>query len=136
MRRLKHPNICEFYRVFDYKTYIAIAMEYVQGETLSLKIKNKSISSENLALEYTQKILEGLSYMHSVNIVHRDIKPSNIMFSTYVDEESGQYTEKLKIIDFGLCGDLNDKSHDSLIHDKCGTLGYLAPELVGKKLKT
>lgn len=136
MRRLKHPNICEFYSVFDYRTYIAIALELIPGETLGQKIKKGKIESEAMALEYTQQILEGLSYMHANNIIHRDIKPSNIMFKKETDMFSDQDYEKLKLIDFGLCGDLTDKSENSLIHDKCGTLGYLAPELVGKKSKT
>lgn len=46
MRRLSHPNICEFYSVFDYRTYIAIALEYISGENLSVKIKKGKIKSE------------------------------------------------------------------------------------------
>lgn len=57
------------------------------------------------------------------------------MFKKETDLFSDNIFEKLKIVDFGLCGDLTDRSENSLIHDKCGTLGYLAPELVGKKSK-
>lgn len=65
-----------------------------------------------------------------MKVIHRDIKSTNIMFHKQDDGK-----EVLKLIDFGLCGDLKDKTEDSLIHDKCGTLGYLSPELIAKKSK-
>ena len=40
---------------------------------------------------------------------------------------------ELKLIDFGLCAELSDHSSDSLLNDKSGTVGYLAPELIIKK---
>lgn len=106
-------------------------LEHIQGGTLSDKIKAGSIET-NEAINYTQDILEALSYMHSLKVIHRDIKSTNIMFHKQ-DKNNGK--EVLKLIDFGLCGDLKDRTDDSLIHDKCGTLGYLAPELIAKKSK-
>jgi serine/threonine protein kinase len=38
-------------------------------------------------------LLDGLSYIHSLNIIHRDIKPENILFDQKFN---------LKICDFGL----------------------------------
>jgi len=118
-----------------------LALEFIEGTTLSRKIK-KHIISEKEALQIIQSILEGLSYMHNLSVVHRDIKPSNIMLGecVSVDNTGNVFSSKfqkhktvLKIIDFGLCADLEDKSEYSLIHDKCGTVGYLSPELIGKK---
>jgi calcium/calmodulin-dependent protein kinase I len=120
-----------------------LCLEFIEGTTLSKKIK-KHIISEKEALEIIQSILEGLSYMHANNIVHRDIKPSNIMLG---EKESpnignvfnGKFEKNrtfLKIIDFGLCASMTDRSEFSLMHDKCGTVGYLSPELIGKKSKS
>ena len=39
----------------------------------------------------------------------------------------------MKLIDFGLCANLQDFSENSLLNDKSGTVGYLAPELITKK---
>lgn len=41
-------------------------------------------------------MIQGLSYMHSFNLMHRDLKPDNILFSIKNDLGS------LKIADFGL----------------------------------
>ena len=39
----------------------------------------------------------------------------------------------MKLIDFGLCADVTDHSANSLLVDKSGTVGYLAPELITNK---
>ena len=66
--------------------------------------------------------------MNKYNICHRDIKPSNIMVNFY------QKKPIIKLIDFGLCADYTDKGKDSLLHDKSGTAGYIAPEILGLEL--
>ena len=128
MRVLDHPNLLKMFYCYDYRTYVVLVLEHIDGGTLADKIKANSITTQK-ALQYTHDILESLAYMHSLNIIHRDIKSTNVMFKKI----KGENFETLKLIDFGLCGDLTDKSEKSLIHDKCGTLGYLAPELIAKK---
>ena len=73
--------------------------------------------------------------------MHRDLKPNNIMFKKQKIFENVEENEKeidfdhldLKLIDFGLCAELSDHTSDSLLNDKSGTVGYLAPELITKK---
>ena len=135
MRILDHPNLLKMHSVYDYRCYIVLVLEYVNGGTLAERIKAGQVDV-NKALCYVHDILESLAYMHSMNIIHRDIKSTNIMFVVQEDPLTGRKgVETLKVIDFGLCGDLTDRSYNSLIHDKCGTLGYLAPELIAKKSK-
>lgn len=132
MRILDHPNLVKMESVYDYRVYIVIVLELFEGGTLADKIRNDEITT-NDAVNYAQDILNALEYMHSENIVHRDIKSTNVMF--HIEEGDNGKIEVLKIIDFGLCGDMEDQSENSLMHDKCGTLGYLAPELIAKKGK-
>lgn len=56
------------------------------------------------------------------------------MFKKTVQGEP--FLDIVKIIDFGLCANLLDKSEDSLLNDKSGTVGYLAPELIGMTKQT
>lgn len=107
-------------------------MEYIDGGTLKDKMDADEITT-SLAVTYIQDILEGLSYVHDLDMVHRDLKPSNIMFKTLKNKRTGRLTETLKIIDFGLVADTTDLTLNSLMQDKCGTIGYLAPELINKK---
>ncbi len=50
--------------------------------------------------------------------MHRDLKPENIMFIDSYDS--------LKIVDFGLATPTNIQKY---LYPKCGTPGYVAPEI-------
>lgn len=66
-------------------------------------------------------ILSALAHMHEKETLHRDLKPSNILMADKTDLSS------VKIIDFGLSEKyvlLDDYS------SQCGTLFYMAPEVV------
>jgi len=77
-------------------------------------------------------ISDALSYLHMGNIVFRDLKPANVGF-----DASGQ----LKLFDFGFAASIasisdeesgsvsSSHSKPKLLHGKCGTLRYMAPEV-------
>ena len=65
-------------------------------------------------------LINGVSYFAEKNIIHRDIKPENILF-----DKKGKQTI-LKIIDFGLATYADKFPY---IFPKCGTPGYVAPEI-------
>lgn len=132
MRSLSHPNIIKLYEVYEVGNNVALAMEYMNKGSLTSHIA-KGPLDEKLSFGVLRGVLEALKYMQSVNYIHRDIKPGNIMLRTAMPGEGSM--DVCKIIDFGLCADLLDKSDQSLIHDKSGTVGYLAPEIITKEGK-
>ena len=72
---------------------------------------------------FTQRIIETVAYLHSMNIVHRDIKTDNIL----LDKE---YAD-IKLCDFGVSGNVDDTRWTN---DARGTIRYMAPELFDRKL--
>lgn len=66
------------------------------------------------------KIGSALQYCHAKDIIHRDIKPENLLFG-----QNGQ----LKIADFGWSVHSPSSRRTTL----CGTLDYLAPEMLDNK---
>merc|ERR1719440_591456 len=63
-----------------------------------------------------------IAYLHSMYIAHRDLKPENFLF------KSREPDAELVLIDFGLSK--RNNSPDDKMSDPCGTLHYVAPEVL------
>ena len=127
LKNLDHPNIVKFYDFFEEEDNIYLMMEFLEGCTLKQYIQKTEIISENNARIIIKQLLTALSYLHyACDICHRDIKPENIMFKEKNDINS------LKLLDFGLSLE-NFESKNYL--ENCGTLVYMAPELLINNIK-
>lgn len=140
---LNHPNIAHVYEIgsssivkdgtSDKELVHFIAMEYVEGETLSRLITNRQTELAKL-IRYLQQSAEGLAKAHEAGIVHRDLKPDNIMVT-----RDGH----AKILDFGLAklidtpqtisDQISDATTVNLEYQSkpgtiLGTVGYMSPE--------
>jgi len=90
--RLSHPNIARVYSMGDVKGEYYLAMEYVQGKTVSRFMhrlrQRKETMPLGLVLLIGERVCEGLQYAHdatdetgaSLQLVHRDLSPANLMF--------------------------------------------------------
>lgn len=105
-------------------------MELCCGGSLHQKLKKEGKLSEGRALIILKGILKGVEYLHSKNIMHRDLKLENIMFKNKLDQE---ICENIKIIDFGLALSLTNKKNPENSFLKCGTPGYISPEIFASK---
>ena len=125
LKKLNHDNIVKFYGYSETNNQLLIKMEYIKYGTLSKWMKGKQKIKEEEASVILSKVLSAVEYMHSMHICHRDLKPENIMFSEENDLSS------IKIIDFGLSA-----QHFNYLtnNEYCGTLIYMAPEQIEKKL--
>jgi serine/threonine protein kinase len=92
---LNHPGIVVVHDVGrdSGSDSLYIALEYLEGETLSERVKREGRIDWREALRLTAKVAEALHHAHERNIVHRDVKPANIMVLP-----SGQP----KLMDFGI----------------------------------
>ncbi len=94
---LDHPYICHINEVGESEGQDFIAMEYVEGQSLSDRIAAETTGRPPVplqeALQIAIEVAEALEAAHGKGIVHRDIKPGNIMLT-----ETGH----AKVMDFGL----------------------------------
>ena len=89
---LNHPNICTIYAAEQYEGTWMIAMELLEGSTLSQQIADGTLNTDRV-LDVGIQVSDALDVAHAHGIVHRDIKPANIIV-----------TRKgvMKVLDFGL----------------------------------
>jgi serine/threonine protein kinase/Tol biopolymer transport system component len=127
---LNHPNIVHIYDIGTDSGVDFIAMEYVEGRTLSDLIGRKGLKLGE-ALQYAVQVADALGTAHRAGIVHRDLKPANIMVN-----EIGL----VKVLDFGLAkliergrtGDFASTQTAAATQTAegtiVGTVSYMSPE--------
>lgn len=125
---LNHPNIITIYEINDEDGALFIAMEYVEGQTLAKKIKNKEFDLRR-TLDIAIQIVAALAAAHEANVIHRDIKPDNIIVRPdglvkVLDFGLAKLTEKVSAYDLETLSTLV-KTTPGLI---MGTVGYMSPE--------
>lgn len=97
-----------------------LVMQLIKGGELLKALNKNSYSLEQVA-KTMGRLLSALAYMHSQNIMHRDLKPDNILM-----REQSDITDVV-IADFGLA---TYQLSESQIFKRCGTPGYVAPEIL------
>ncbi|KAI3691631.1 hypothetical protein L6452_31430 [Arctium lappa] len=116
---LRHPHVLRLYGWFHDAERIFLILEYAHGGELYGELRRSGYLSEKQAATYIASLTQALAYCHEKHVIHRDIKPENLL----LDHEG-----RLKIADFGWSVQSTNKRHTM-----CGTLDYLAPEMVENK---
>ncbi|XP_028754888.1 serine/threonine-protein kinase Aurora-3-like [Neltuma alba] len=116
---LQHPNILRLYGWFHDAERVFLILEYAHNGELYKELRKKGHLTEKQAATYILSLTKALAYCHEKHVIHRDIKPENLL----LDHEG-----RLKIADFGWSVQSRSKRHTM-----CGTLDYLAPEMVENK---
>jgi len=123
--RILQPNVAAIYdfgETVDGTLYLA--MEFVEGETLSSLLYREAPLLPARAAELTGQIADGLHAAHHLGIVHRDLKPDNVLVTKHLDGR-----EWAKIVDFGIAKTVQktDQTVTSL-GVAVGTPEYMSPE--------
>ena len=136
LSNLKHPSIVRAVAVGDTPDgQPFMALEYLEGETLSARLARGPMSWRDVAT-FGSQIAGAVHALHMAGIVHRDLKPDNIMLTT----EDGR--ELAKLIDLGVARvgapfqDAQDARftpdpparHQTQLGHPIGTPAYLPPE--------
>jgi eukaryotic-like serine/threonine-protein kinase len=126
-------DVGEALRSDDGQSVDFIVMEYVEGESMRQKLRQRLPLSKRL--ELVARVADGMAVAHAAGVVHRDLKPDNIIITP-----EGQP----KIVDFGLAKLIQpemasasadeeaktmtlDASREGMV---IGTVGYMSPEQV------
>ena len=117
--KLEHPGICPIYSAGEVDGVYYIAMQYVEGETLSGLLENIGSLPIEQALLVTRRVADALAFAHERDFIHRDIKPDNIM----IDGEG-----RVKVMDFGLARRTSLDSRMTQTGMYVGTPEYSSPE--------
>jgi serine/threonine protein kinase len=82
MLPLRHPNLVQLFGAGRTGPYCWVAMEYVQGESMTQviqRIGTAGMLDWRYALRVAVHIGRALDYAHGQNIIHRNITPQNIL---------------------------------------------------------
>eukprot|EP00727_Mastigamoeba_balamuthi_P006963 m51a1_g2888 putative protein kinase domain containing protein (385) ;mRNA; r:420569-422354 len=121
-RQLSHPNIVRLIDVFYTQTKVAIVTEFMAGGDVFQKISRQDRLPEDEARVVFGQLAQAVSYLQARGIAHRDIKPENLLLA----DSAGL---RVKLCDFGFAID----SNTDVLSQYCGTLNYVAPEVLSQK---
>jgi serine/threonine protein phosphatase PrpC len=123
--QLNHPSILKVLKVDGPKSRPYLAMEFLDGETLSQYLAKRKPLPEQEAVRYAARICEALEYLHSNGIVHRDLKPHNIMICR---------DGSIRLFDFGIARVEKARRLTFVgLSPAMGTPDYISPEQVKGK---
>ncbi|XP_027888493.1 cGMP-dependent protein kinase 1 isoform X2 [Xiphophorus couchianus] len=115
------PFIVRLYKTFRDADHLYSLTEACLGGNLSRLLKEKGSIDDGSTKFYTACVVEALSFLHCRGVVFRDVKPENIV----LDEQGyGKLigSRCLKRVEVG-----------KKTWTFCGTLGYMAPEIILSK---
>jgi serine/threonine protein kinase len=115
--RCMHSNIVAVYDFALHDGNPFIAMEYVQGISLSEALARGTRFLVADAVYVVRQLLEALECAHGLGIVHRDIKPANVLLLP---------AGRVKVTDFGISR--IEASHLTHSGSVIGTPSYMSPE--------
>jgi serine/threonine protein kinase, bacterial len=117
-------QIPALYAYFQQDGQFYLVQEYIEGSTLTAKVRQQGFLSEIVVQQLLADILPILEYIHDRKIIHRDIKPDNIIMRNR--------DNKPVLIDFGavreLMGTVISSQGSPTSSIVIGTPGYMPSE--------
>ncbi|MBW3542518.1 MAG: protein kinase [Planctomycetes bacterium] len=121
LRQLSNPHVVELYEHGEADGTYFYAMEYVEGETLTTRLRRDRRIPWREVVEIAIQMCGALKAAHDAGIIHRDLKPSNLILST---------DGTVKLMDFGVA-QLFAAGRLTRTGSVIGTAEYMSPEQAG-----
>mmetsp|Transcript_25074 Transcript_25074/g.58208 ORF Transcript_25074/g.58208 Transcript_25074/m.58208 type:complete len:533 (-) Transcript_25074:111-1709(-) len=119
---MDHPHIARLVDAYESENTLDLVMECMDGGELYERVVARRKFSEKDAAEAVHQMLLAVNYIHSHGVVHRDLKLENFLYEK-------KDSDFLKLIDFGFS---KVWEPNTLMKMSCGTLAYVAPEVLDK----
>jgi serine/threonine protein kinase len=117
LERLQHPNIVRFYGLEQEGHLVFMLIDYVEGQSLKLKIFDEKIpETYEQVMMVMRPLCQALQYANNEGLVHADVKPGNIM----IDK-----TGRVLLADFGIAR-MTEAATATMAG--AGTPAYMSPE--------
>ena len=122
MARLQHAQVIAVYDVGTIEGQVFIAMEFIDGHTLTSWLKDQPRSQAQV-LEVFTLAGRGLAAAHAVGLVHRDFKPDNVLVG-----KDGQ----VRVTDFGLARRADQSDEHPAVSDASSSA--ITPQMLSVNL--
>jgi hypothetical protein len=118
LARLQHPNIVQIFDVGEHDGQPYLALEYVDGGSLSTRLEGRPQLPVRAA-QWTETLARAVHHAHQQGLIHRDLKPANVLVT---------HDGALKVTDFGLAKLREGAPRHTASGMIVGTPEFMAPE--------
>ena len=121
LTRIENPHIIQVHSILQRGPRVFIFMRYAENGDMLDFIRQNGLAPERQAKIWFRQMVQGLQYLHSLNIAHRDLKCENILLSRHWN---------VKLADFGFARFCVDTDGNCLCFPNLLTQCYLNGELI------
>ncbi|ROT74847.1 putative ribosomal protein S6 kinase alpha-1-like isoform X1 [Penaeus vannamei] len=118
---VNHPFVVKLHYAFQTEGKLYLILDFLRGGDLFTRLSKEIMFTEEDVKFYLAELALALDHLHSLGIIYRDLKPENILL-----DADGH----ISLTDFGLCKEALD---DKKAYSFCGTVEYMAPEVVNRR---
>ncbi|KAF0295968.1 Ribosomal protein S6 kinase alpha-2 [Amphibalanus amphitrite] len=118
---VQHPFVVKLHYAFQTEGKLYLILDFLRGGDLFTRLSKEIMFTEEDVKFYLAELALALDHLHSLGVMYRDLKPENILLGA---------DGHISLTDFGLSKEaLDDKKAFSF----CGTVEYMAPEVVSRR---
>ena len=118
---VEHPFIVRLHYAFQTEGKLYLILDFLRGGDLFTRLSKEVMFTEEDVKFYLAELAIALDHLHTLGIIYRDLKPENLLL-----DSDGH----IAVTDFGLS---KENLEDDKAYSFCGTVEYMAPEVVNRK---